>query len=155
MRVNRLIPLLAIVILAAACSSGSSAPSGTAAEIAGKVFATAGVEPFGETIALQSPDQIEYFLGSTNYPAFTDTAVVQPLINLDTRIMYVLVVGSSEEADAVVKQLDKDVDPTKLVCVQFSRDDVVVHTRDNVVFMVIDADHTERDALADAFTSID
>ncbi len=38
------------------------------AEIAQKVFDQAKVEPFGETQTLDTPEEIAYYLGSTNYP---------------------------------------------------------------------------------------
>lgn len=145
-------------LLVAACSSGSggsAAPAGTSAEIAQKVFDEAKVEPFGETQTLDTPEEISYFLGSTNYPPFTDTAVVQPMISIDARIMYVLEVATEAEAADVVKQLEVDVDPTKLVCVVFTMDDVVIDSRGTVVFMVIDANPAERDALANAFKTIE
>ncbi len=145
-------------LLAAACSSGSggsAAPTGTASEIAQKVFDEAKVEAFGDTQTLDTPEEISYFLGSTNYPPFSDTAVVQPMISIDARIMYVLEVATEQEAADVVKQLEADVDPTKLICVVFSMDDVVIDSRGTVVFMVIDATPAEREALANAFTAID
>ena len=152
------IALVIIVgLLVAACSSGSGgsdAPTGTAAEIAQKVFDEAGVESFGQTQTLDSPEEISFFLGSTNYPPFVDTAVVQPMISIDARIMYVLEVSSDEEAADVVTQLGKDIDPNKLVCVTFTMDDVVIDSRGTVVFMVIDANTEERDALASAFKAI-
>jgi hypothetical protein len=152
----RLAPVaLAVVVLSSACSSGSDAPTGTASEIAGNVFTEAGVEPFGEPFSLNNDQEIEFFLGSTNYPTFTDTAVVQPMISVDTRILYILEVETEDEAADVVAQLEEDVDPTRLICVTFSVDDVVIDARGNVVFMVIDSDAAERTALADAFASID
>lgn len=150
-----LLIVAAFALIASACSSGGDAPSGTAAEIADNVFAEAGVEPFGPTISLETPADIEFFLGSTNYPEFTDSAVVQPLVNIDTRILYILMVETADDADDVKAQLEEDVDPTKLICVAFSLEDVVIDSRDNVVFMVIDSNHDERDALAEAFQAID
>jgi len=142
-------------LLAIGCSSGSSAPSGTAAEIANKVFAEAGVEPFGEPTSLATDQEIEYFLGSTDYPTFSDTAVVQPMISIDTRILYVLQVATDKDAATVMDQLEVDVDPDRLVCVQFSMDDVAITSRDTVVFMVIDSNHEERNALMSAFETIE
>lgn len=157
MKTTNKIVLIALLLamLSSACSSGSDSPAGTAAEIADKVFTEAGVEPFGEAVSLTTDQEIEFFLGSTNYPPFTDTAVVQPMINLDTRILYVLIVETESEAADVVAQLEVDVDPTRLICVTFSPDDVVIDSRGNVVFMVINSDADERDALADAYASID
>jgi hypothetical protein len=155
-RYSRLIPIIALVaVIASACSSGSDSPSGTAAEIADKVFVEAGVEPFGEPLTLATDQDIEFFLGSTNYPPFTDSAVVQPMISIDTRILYVLMVETEGEADDVVAQLEVDVDAPRLICVTFSPEDVVIDSRGTVVFMVIDSDEAERNALADAFSEID
>lgn len=151
----KLLLISVLLVLASACSSGTSAPSGTAAEISDKVFAEAGVEPFGPTTALTSEQDIEYFLGSTNYPTFTDTAVAQPMISIDARILYVLEVSTEDEAAEVVTQLETDVDPARLVCVTFTPDDVVIKSRGTVVFMVIDANPDERNALAAAFDAID
>jgi len=114
----------------------------------------AGVEPFGETTTLTTDQEIEFFLGSTNYPPFTDTAVVQPMISIDARILYILKVATEKEAADVVAQLGVDVDPNRLICVAFSPDDVVIDSRGTVVFMVIDSNHDERNALAEAFKTI-
>jgi len=156
-RVSRL-SLVAPLVLAAlvsACSSGADGPSGTASEIAEKVFVEAGVEPFGPTVSITTDQEIEFFLGSTNYPEFTDTAVAQPMISIDPRILYVLQVATKDQAAETVTQLEADIDPQRLVCVQFSPDDVVISSRGSVVFLVIDSDHAERDALAAAFEAVD
>ena len=120
-----------------------------------KVFDEAGVEPFGPPVTLETDEDIAFFLGSTNYPEFTDSAVVLPLINLDTRALYILEVETAAEAEEVMEQLEEDVDPNKLICVAFAPEDVIMDSRDTVVFMVIDSDHAERDALAEAFEAID
>jgi len=142
-------------LLVLGCSSGPSAPSGTAADIADKVFTEAGVQPFGEATSLSTDQEIEYFLGSTDYPTFSDSAVVQPMLSIDTRILYVLKVATATDASAVMEQLEEDVDPARLICVQFSMDDVQINSRDTVVFMVIDSNHEERNALAAAFEKIE
>jgi len=152
----RLVPIvLAVAVLAAACSSGADAPSGTATEIADQVFVEAGVEPFGNTISLETDQEIEYFLGSTNYPDFTDSAVVEPMIGLDARILYILIAESEKDAADIVVQLEEDVDPARLICVTFTLDDVVIDSRGNVVFMTINSDLAQREALAEAFTTIE
>ncbi|MCJ7832009.1 MAG: hypothetical protein MUP92_01000 [Actinobacteria bacterium] len=145
---------LVLAVFTSACSSGSSGPTGTAAEIAANTFTEAKVEPFGETTSLTSDQEIEFFLGSTNYPPFTDSAVVQPMMSIDARIMYILEVATEKEAADVVTQLAVDVDPNRLICVVFSPDDVVIDSRGTVVFMVIDSNHDERNALAEAFKTI-
>jgi len=148
--------LLALSLVAAACGSeGGDAPTGTASEIAGKVFTEAGVEPFGPTTSITNDQEMEYFLGSTNYPEFSDTAIVQPMISIDARMLYILKVASDKDASAVMEQLRIDVDPTRLICVAFSEDDVAMKSRGDVVYMVIDADHDQRDALTEAFETID
>lgn len=148
---------LLVSLLAASCGSGSSSdqPEGTAAEIVSKVFAAAGVEPFGEAVPLTTPEEIEFFLGSTDYPPFTDTAVVQPPISIDARILYVLEVATEEEAAQVIEQLSVDIDPNRLICVTFTPDDVSIESRGSVVFMTINSDHDQKNALTEAFTTID
>jgi len=142
-------------VFVSACSASGDAPNGTASEIASNIFAEAGVEPFGGTVSIDTEESMEYYLGSTNYPPFTDSAVVEPMINIDARILYVLIVESAGDAADVVAQLEVDVDPSRLICVSFAMEDVVIDSRDNVVFMVIDSDHAERDALAAGFATID
>ena len=72
------------------CAQGQSAPTGTVAEIADKVFAASGVENFGMEQALQTEEDNEYFLGSKDYPAFSEAIAVMPMINLDTRVLVVI-----------------------------------------------------------------
>ena len=154
-RLTLLLALLVAAALSLACSSGSDSPTGTALEIAENVFSEASVDPFGPSLALATSDEIEFFLGSTNYPAFADTAVVQPMISLDTRMLYVLKLESDDEAADVIAQLEEDIDPTRLICVTFTHDDVVIDSRGTVVFMTINSNQDERAALVAAFAAID
>jgi len=155
---SRLAVVAALVIAVAACggsgSGGSAAPTGNATEVITATFAQANVEMWGEPISITNDDEEVFYLGSTNYPDFTSTAIVQPMISIDPRIAYVLEAASEADAIATMDQLKQDVDPNKLVCVTFSLDDVRQERRGNVVFQVIDSDHAERDALANAFLAI-
>ena len=139
----------------AACSSGPSAPTGTAAEVADKIFTEAGVEAFGPMSALETADQIEFFLGSNAYPTFADSAVVQPFISIDTRMLYVLKASDEKDVDEIMTQLEEDIDPNKLICVTFSLEDVVIASRGDVIFMTINSDEEQRTALAAAFETIE
>lgn len=155
MRPLVLLVLLLVAALSLACSSGSDGPTGTASEITEQIFTEASVDAFGPTLSLTTNDEIEFFLGSTNYPTFADTAVVQPMISIDTRMLYVLKLESDDEAADVIAQLEEDIDPTRLICVTFTHDDVVIDSRGPVVFMTINSNPEERAALAAAFSSID
>ena len=155
----RLTVVAALLASVAACggssgSGGSAAPVGDATEVITATFAQANVEMWGEPVSITNDDEAIFYLGSTNYPDFTSTAIVQPMISIDPRIAYVLETASEADAIATMDQLKKDVDPNKLVCVVFSLDDVRQERRGNVVFQVIDSDHAERDALANAFLAI-
>jgi len=144
-------------ILACGSSAGASkpaAPTGSTVEIAEAVFTESGVEMWGEPVSIADDEWMEYYLGSTNYPEFASTTIVQPMISVDPRMVYVLETKTEEEAIATMEQLTEDVDPARLICVVFSLEDVRQERRGNVVFMVIDGNHAERDALADAFLAI-
>jgi hypothetical protein len=73
-----------------ACAGGAAAPAGTAAEIIDKVFAQAGVEPFGMSQSLATDEDIAYFLGSTDYPPFAEAAAAMPMISIDTRVLVII-----------------------------------------------------------------
>jgi hypothetical protein len=149
--------IVALALLAAGCGGDDAAdePSGTAAEIADEVFAEAGVEPFGEPVSLVTDEDLEFYLGSANYPEFIDSAVVLPLINVDTRALYILKTVDEDQAAEVMEQLEEDVDPNRLICVSFAPEDVVIDSRGGVVFMTINSDEAQRTALAEAFTVIE
>ena len=139
----------------AACSSGPSGPEGTASEIADKIFTEAGVEPFGLTDTLDTDDKMNFYLGSTSYPQLADSSIVVPMINLDTRALYVLKASSEDDVDGILAQLDEDVDPNRLICVSFSLEDVVIESRGDVVFMTINSNVEQREALTTAFAAIE
>ena len=149
--------IVALALLAAGCGGDDSAdePTGTAAEIADKVFTEAGVEPFGEPVPLATDADLEFYLGSTNYPEFVDSAVVLPMISIDTRTLYILKTESDDQAAEVMEQLEVDVDPARLICVTFTPEDVIIDSRGGVVFMTINSDEAQRVALAEAFEAID
>ena len=150
--------LLAIVLLPAifiGCAGGEPSPAGTAAEIADKVFTQAGVEPFGMSQPLEKTEDIEFFLGASDYPTFADAAVILPMISIDTRVLYVIKAASKGDVETIKTKLDENIDPNRLICVTFSLEDVVIESRGDVIFMTINSDPEQRTALAEAFRTIE
>ena len=137
------------------CSSEPAGPAGTASEIADKVFAESGVQPFGMTDVIDTEDKMNFYLGSTNYSDLADTAVIVPLINIDTRAAYVLKAKSVDEVENILTQLNEDVDPNRLICVSFSLEDVAIESRGDVIFMTINSNVEQREALVTAFAGIE
>ncbi|NQW18932.1 MAG: hypothetical protein HQ478_15785 [Chloroflexi bacterium] len=146
--------LLAAAALVA-CSSAPSGPSGTASEIADKVFEESGVEPFGMADTIDDEDKMNWYLGSTNYSELAESAVVLPMISLDTRSLYILKANSDGDVDGILAQLTEDIDPNKLICVSFSLEDVVIESRGDVIFMTINSNVEQREALVTAFAGIE
>jgi hypothetical protein len=143
--------MLTMVVALTGCASDEQGPSGTAAEIADKIFAEAGAEPFGPARGIGSDDDMRFLLGSTEYPEFADFAGVIPMISLDTRVLHVIKATNVDEVEDIKIALEKNIDPAHLICVTFALEDVVIESRGDVVFMTINSDHEQRDALADAF----
>jgi hypothetical protein len=50
--------------------------------------------------------------------------------------------------------LDEDIDPQRLICVSFTMEDVVIESRGDVIFMTINSNVEQRDALVTAFAAI-
>jgi esterase/lipase superfamily enzyme len=144
-----------LVSLLAGCAEGEAAPSGTATEIADKVFAEAGVESFGMPQNLVSDDDMEFYLGAKDYPAFADSVVILPMISIDTRVLYIIKAAARTDVDAIKAKLEENIDPDRLICVTFSLEDVVMESRGDVIFMTVNSDHEQRTALAEAFKAIE
>jgi len=136
------------------CSGGDSAPTGTAAEIADKIFQESQVQPFGLSEKL-SAENMEFYLGSLDYPEFFDSAVIIPMISIDTRVLYIIKAANKGDVAAIKTKLDENIDPNKLICVTFSMEDVVIESRGDVIFMTINSDSEQRTALAEAFNTIE
>ncbi len=136
------------------CAGGESAPIGTAAEIADSVFKEAEVQPFGMPEKL-SAENMEFYLGSLDYPEFADSAVVIPMISIDTRVLYIIKAENKADVDAIKTKLNDNIDPTRLICVTFSMEDVVIESRGDVIFMTINSDPEQKTALTEAFNSIE
>jgi len=136
------------------CSGGPTAPAGTAADIADKVFQQADVQPFGMSDEITKDNQ-EFYLGSLDYPEFADSAVVIPMISIDTRVLYIIKAANKGDVDAIKTALNENIDPERLICVTFSPDDVVIDSRGDVVFMTINSQADQRTALAEAFKVIE
>ena len=139
----------------AGCAGGESAPTGSAAEIANKVFTQAGIEPFGMSQPLEKTEDIEFYLGASDYPTFADSTVVLPMISIDTRVLYIIEAASKGDVETIKTKLDENIDPNRLVCVTFSLEDVVIESRGNVIFMTINSDPAQRTALTEAFKTIE
>ncbi len=148
-----LITILTITGLAG-CSGGESAPTGTAAEIADKIFKQAEVQSFGMSQQI-SAENMEFYLGSLEYPEFADSIVITPMISIDTRVLYVIKAANKGDVETIKNRLDGNIDPNKLICVTFSMEDVVIESRGDVIFMTINSDPGQRTALAEAFNTIE
>ena len=148
------VAILSVVILVG-CIGGESAPAGTAAEIADKIFTQAEVEPFGMSQPLEKTEDIEFFLGASDYPAFADAIVVLPMISIDTRVLYVIKAASKGDVETIKTKLDENIDPDRLICVTFSLEDVIIESRGDVIFMTINSKLEQRTALAEAFKTIE
>ncbi|MFC1914852.1 hypothetical protein ACFLWK_01190 [Chloroflexota bacterium] len=150
-----LITVLISISIFTGCAGGESAPVGTAAEIANNIFTQAGVEPFGMSQPLGITDDIEFFLGASDYPTFADAVVILPMISIDTRVLYVIKAASKGDVETIKTKLDENIDPNRLVCVTFSLEDVVIESRGDVIFMTINSKPEQRTALAEAFKTIE
>ncbi|MFC1864509.1 hypothetical protein ACFLYG_01610 [Chloroflexota bacterium] len=146
--------ILSVTILAG-CAGGESAPVGTAAEIADKIFTQSGVEPFGMSQTLEKDEDIEFLLGSTDYPKFADSIVVLPMISIDTRVLYIIKAANKGDVETIKTKLDENIDPDRLICVTFSLEDVVIESRGDVIFMTINSKPEQKNALVEAFNTID
>ena len=149
-----IISMLVMVAALTGCASAEQGPEGTAAEIADKIFAEAGTDPFGNATPIATDQDMEWLLGSTEYPEFADSVSVLPMISLDTRVLNVIKAANSNEVEDIKAALEKNIDPNHLICVTFSLEDVVIESRGDVVFMTINTDHDQRDALVQAFQVI-
>jgi hypothetical protein len=149
------IAIFSLALMLVACGAAEEkGPEGTAAEIADKIFAEAGADPFGMSQEIATDQDKEWLLGSAEYPEFADSVAVMPMISLDTRVLHVIKAANSSEVDELISTLEANIDPTRLICVTFSLEDVVIDSRGDVVFMTINSDHEQRDALAEAFQLI-
>ena len=149
-----LIAMLTMFVALTGCASAEQGPSGTAAEIADKIFTEAGADPFGPAAEITAEANMEWLLGSTEYPEFADSVAVMPMMNLDTRALHVIKAANSNEVEDIMAALAHNIDPLRLICVQFSMDDVVIESRGDVVFVTINTDADQRVALAEAFLAI-
>ena len=136
------------------CTSSPAAPTGTAAEIVDKIFTQAGVEPFGMSQQI-SDENMEFYLGSLDYPELADSMVVMPMINLDTRVLYIIKATNKGDVEMIKTKLEENIDPNKLVCVTFSMGDVVIESRGDIIFMTINSGAEQRTALTEAFKTIE
>ena len=148
-----IISMLSIIGLTA-CAGGESAPTGTTAEIADKVFQQAGVQPFGMSEKL-SAENMEFYLGTLDYPEFADSVVIIPMISIDTRVLYIIKAANKGDVETIKTRLDENIDPDRLICVTFSMEDVVIESRGDVIFMTINSDPEQRIALTEAFNTIE
>jgi hypothetical protein len=149
-----MIAMLGLIAALTGCASVEQGPSGTAAEIADKIFAEAETDPFGMSAPIVTENDMQWLLGSTDYPEFADSVAVTPMMNVDTRMLHVIKAANISEVEELKASLEKNVDPNRLICVTFSLEDVVIESRGDVVFMMVNSDPDQRAALAEAFQTI-
>ena len=151
-----LITITIILIIFTGCSVAESAPSGTASEIADKIFEKSGVTfRAPERFSLENDEKQEFYLGSTDYPEFVDSVAVVPMIRIDTRVLYVIKTANKGDIVPIKTSMKENIDPNRLICVTFSLEDVVIESRGDVIFMTINSDAEQRAALAEAFRTIE
>ena len=127
--------VLSLAILVG-CAGGQSAPTGTAAEIADKVFAASGVESFGMSQNVETDEDREFYLGSRDYPEFSEAMAVMPMINIDTRVLVIIKAAGKGDVEDIKTRLRENIDPNRVVCVTFSLEDVAIESRGDVILMV-------------------
>jgi hypothetical protein len=137
------------------CAEGQSAPTGTVAEIADKVFAASGVESFGMPQNLETDEDKEFYLGARDYPAFAEAIAVMPMISIDTRVLVIVKAADKGDVEDIKTKLRENIDPNRVVCVTFSLQDVAIESRGDVILMTINTDAEQRTALVEAFGNID
>jgi len=142
-------------VMLAGCAEGETAPTGAAAEIADKIFAEAAVENFGFSQAIVNDSDLEYYLGSKDYPEFIDSMAVVPMINIDTRALVVIRAADKGDVEDIKIKLKENIDPNKVVCVTFSLEDVEIESRGDVILLTINSDAEQRSSLVEAFRNIE
>jgi len=145
----------ALLAIQVGCASGPAGPTGTASEIADRIIDEAGLQRLAEARSLESDEDKLFFLGSADYPPFADAAVVQAMIRIDPRLLVVIRAADEKDVPQIKTDLEKNIDPNRLICVRFSLDDVVLDSRGDVVFMTINPDAEQRTALAETFKKIE
>ena len=150
-----LLAVFASLLALVGCAQEQSVPTGTAAEIADKVFTASGVDPFGMQQNLATDEDYEFYLGASDYPAFSEAAAVMPMINIDTRVLVILKAADKGDVEEIKDSLRENIDPNRVVCVTFSLEDVAIESRGEVILMTINTDAEQRTAMVDAFRSID
>ena len=146
--------VLSLAILGG-CAGGETGPAGTAAEIADEIFAESGVESFGMAQDLAKAEDREFYLGSADYAEFADSVVITPMISIDTRMLYIIKAADQGDVEAINTKMEENIDPTRLICVTFHLDDVVIDSRGDVIFMTINSNAEQRASLVEAFKSIE
>ncbi len=149
-----MIAMFGLLAAMTGCATTEQGPAGSAAEIADKIFAEAGTDPFGMSAPILTEQDMQWLLGSADYPEFADSAAVTPMMNIDTRMLHVIKAANADEVDEIKAALELNIDPNRLICVTFSIEDVVIDSRGDVVFMTINSDPDQRAALAEAFLAI-
>ena len=148
--------LIVTLVVLSGCGAAESAPTGTASEIADKIFTKSGVTfRAPERLSLEKDEDREFYLGSTDYPEFADSVAVVPMIRVDTRVLYIIKASNKGDVEKIKTALKENINPDRLVCVRFSLEDVVIESRGNVIFMIINSIHEQKEALAEAFRNIE
>ena len=151
-----LITIMISLVILTGCGTGESTPSGTADEIADKIFEESGVTfRAPERVRLEQDEKKEFYLGSSDYPGFADSIAIVPMIRIDTRLLVVIKAANKGDIEEIKTKLKENIDPNRLICVTFTLDDVVIDNRGYVIFMTINSDVEERAALAEAFSTIE
>jgi hypothetical protein len=145
--------LLSLAILTA-CAGQKPGPTGSAEEIGDRIFTQAQVEPFGPYQSLEDDQAKEFYLGSKDYPAFADSAAALPMISIDTRVLVIIRAAERGSVKEITDKLAQHIDPNRLVCVTFSPEDVVIESRGDVIFLGINSNVEQRQALTEAFKTI-
>lgn len=150
------IVVVVLSMILAGCNPEESAPSGTTDAIADKIFNKSGVVfRAPERLSLERNEDKEFYLGSPDYPEFTDSVVVVPMIRIDTRLLVVIKAANKGDIEEIKTKLKENIDPTRLICVTFTLEDVVIDNRGDVIFMTINSNVEEKAALVEAFKTID
>ena len=152
-RISLIVCLVMFAVLLTGC--GTKNVEGSLEEIMEKVYANVNDDekPMGLTNIKITDENIEQYLGKANIE-YEEALASESMVGSIAHSVVLVRAKKGANIEAIEKEIEKNADPRKWVCVGVEEDDVIVESEGDLVILIMVEDEKTREKLDEAFDNL-
>lgn len=155
-KIKKLSLILALFVMAIMLTGcGTKNVEGSLEEIMEKVYANVNDDekPMGLTNIKITDENIEQYLGKANIE-YEEALASESMVGSIAHSVVLVRAKKGANIEAIEKEIEKNADPRKWICVGVEEDDVIVESEGDLVILIMVEDEKTREKLDEAFDNL-